>query len=479
MIEFSFFPTWLRLTVQFVLLAALAVQVLVCMLSFYSRSFEKRLLPRQLLEAAISLQTAICVLLMGNVEFNLNSSMAAAGERFIFLRYALCLMINICSVFSYVWHNKLWDIAYITFSVLILPIMEKLLGAAFAYVFMANAAVTLARAICVLVFISHELKEGLSGLSIKEAIDSLPTAMLFADRSGYILLMNRTMQKLVSQLSLERTKNAVDMLSSIPDCFPDNVESFDIGDTLAVKTPDGHVWQLEHSFITIGSKQYIELYAPDITEQWRLAEALESERRALSAQKRHLIKMLINIEEIRRGLELQSQKAKVHDVLGQRVTMLDKAIREGKALDMELLEKDICSLISELDELPADDARDPESALASLKEMFSQIGVEVEFSGSVCENRKIAACMNAILRECVTNAVRHGFASSVKAKYAHIPNGWRLTVSDNGEGSEYIIEGGGITGMRRRAQALGGTIRIATTPSFTVTAEFIEAQIKP
>lgn len=72
--------------------------------------------------------------------------------------------------------------------------------------------------------------------------------------------------------------------------------------------------------------------------------------------------------------------------------------------------------------------------------MFSQIGVEVEFSGSVCENRKIAACMNAILRECVTNAVRHGFASSVKAKYAHIPNGWRLTVSDNGEGSEYIIE---------------------------------------
>ena len=287
--------------------------------------------------------------------------------------------------------------------------------------------------------------------------------------------MNRTMQKLVSQLSLERTKNAVDILSSIPDCFPDNVESFDIGDTLAVKTPDGHVWQLEHSFITIGSKQYIELYAPDITEQWRLAEALESERRALSAQKRHLIKMLINIEEIRRGLELQSQKAKVHDVLGQRVTMLDKAIREGKALDMELLEKDICSLISELDELPADDARDPESALASLKEMFSQIGVEVEFSGSVCENRKIAACMNAILRECVTNAVRHGFASSVKAKCAHIPNGWRLTVSDNGEGSEYIIEGGGITGMRRRAEALGGTIRIATTPSFTVTAEFIEA----
>lgn len=41
MIEFSFFPTWLRLTVQFVLLAALAVQVLVCVLSFYRRSFEK------------------------------------------------------------------------------------------------------------------------------------------------------------------------------------------------------------------------------------------------------------------------------------------------------------------------------------------------------------------------------------------------------------------------------------------------------
>ena len=73
---------------------------------------------------------------------------------------------------------------------------------------------------------------------------------------------------------------------------------------------------------------YMELYALDITPHWNLTAQLAMKKTALNAHKLHLLAMLGNIEEIRYQQELQEQKTRVHDVLGQRIAMLQRALRE-------------------------------------------------------------------------------------------------------------------------------------------------------
>lgn len=64
--------------------------------------------------------------------------------------------------------------------------------------------------------------------------------------------------------------------------------------------------------------------------------------------------------------------------------------------------------------------------------------------------------------ECLTNAIRHGRAKTV---FIHInfSDNINLTIRDDGVGSEEIIEGMGLKGMRERARALLGDINYHST----------------
>ena len=70
--------------------------------------------------------------------------------------------------------------------------------------------------------------------------------------------------------------------------------------------------------------------------------------------------------------------------------------------------------------------------------------------------------------ECVTNAVRHGYATRVQFHFFQ-NDCWRMTVTDNGiPPAGPIREGGGIGGMRRRVRQLGGRMELYTVPRFRI-----------
>ena len=61
------------------------------------------------------------------------------------------------------------------------------------------------------------------------------------------------------------------------------------------------------------------------------------------------------------------------------------------------------------------------------------------------------------LREAVTNVVRHAHATSCSLRLQLVPGGFQLEIRDNGCG-ELSPEGMGLSGMRRRVEALGGKL---------------------
>ena len=70
-------------------------------------------------------------------------------------------------------------------------------------------------------------------------------------------------------------------------------------------------------------------------------------------------------------------------------------------------------------------------------------------------------------REAVTNAVKHADPSFVEVRLGHADEWW-LRVRDHGRGFDPNVAGGGggfgIESMRRHAETLGGSLRIASAP---------------
>lgn len=78
--------------------------------------------------------------------------------------------------------------------------------------------------------------------------------------------------------------------------------------------------------------------------------------------------------------------------------------------------------------------------------------------------------LSLVLREAVTNILRHAAATSCRLELAADTRGTRLTIQDNGRGaSEY--GGNGLRGMRERIEALGGRLRIDSRAGTCLTVE--------
>jgi len=68
--------------------------------------------------------------------------------------------------------------------------------------------------------------------------------------------------------------------------------------------------------------------------------------------------------------------------------------------------------------------------------------------------------LNANLTEALGNVLRHAQASQVHISLQMLPGMVRLEVADNGVGAQDMVEGMGLSGMRERTAALGGSLMV-------------------
>jgi signal transduction histidine kinase len=90
----------------------------------------------------------------------------------------------------------------------------------------------------------------------------------------------------------------------------------------------------------------------------------------------------------------------------------------------------------------------------------------------------------ALLRtaqEIITNAIRHGEARNLWIEIVRENGRVRLCARDDGQASAAVVEGVGLSGMRKRLEALGGSLKAAPSPSsgFEVQAELPVQAARP
>lgn len=183
----------------------------------------------------------------------------------------------------------------------------------------------------------------------------------------------------------------------------------------------------------------------------------------------------------------------IHDIIGHNMTalimqlqMAEHLYREDPARAGELLAggvrtaKDSLSGIRDVVEtLQGDEYHDyTTDAIRQLAAEFSEkTGAVIRLdvadgteNGGEEQRRNPAADMAVyrIVQEALTNAVRHGKATEIIVKIEYLPGEIRFLIKDNGSGQPDFNEGFGLKGIRERAEAFGGSIRIESEQGFSL-----------
>lgn len=224
----------------------------------------------------------------------------------------------------------------------------------------------------------------------------------------------------------------------------------------------------------------------EVISMIRDVTALREHEEALTRSRADLRALAERLQGVREA-ERTRLSREVHDVIGQQLT----AIRLGAgwfgrhAPDDEAVQARLSDLRAIIDETLGLARRIASDLRPGVLDDFGlrsavewQAGRFEEQTGLTClvtvesdgpePPRDVATAAFRIVQEALTNVARHAEAATVEVRLAFAPDALRLEVADDGRGFGPEAAAGrrslGVLGMRERARALGGTLRVQSEP---------------
>ena len=225
-------------------------------------------------------------------------------------------------------------------------------------------------------------------------------------------------------------------------------------------------WNKEKAFLFDFSKDdsYVLMY--DVTEEHLLHKEIEAKNKLLEENIEKTLWTLDNIEEIENEKNLQKIKSKYHDIIGQNLSILHQYLINAKTDKKDI--NDIKFMINKMF-VDIEDTEEPFLNLNNLVKVHKNLGIDINLIGAFPDDIEIATVFFEIIREAVTNAIKHANSNKIDVKIENNCNNTIMSVVNNGrKPTEAIIEHDGIKGMRRRVKKIGGELFINTNNYFEI-----------
>ncbi|CPR13278.1 two component sensor histidine kinase DEVS [Mycobacterium bohemicum DSM 44277] len=207
-------------------------------------------------------------------------------------------------------------------------------------------------------------------------------------------------------------------------------------------------------------------FADQAALAWQLATSQRQSRELDVVSERDRIARELHDHVIQRlfaiGLGLQGTVARVRDPEAQRRL-------SGAVDDLQAVIRDIQTTIFDLNAAPPGTSRLRQRIDEAIAELAgTRLRTAVQFVGplSVVDG-PLADHAEAVVREALSNAVRHAGASTVTVRIA-VDDDLRIEVSDDGRGLRDGAARGGLAELEQRAAAAGGEFTIEPAPDGTV-----------
>lgn len=299
---------------------------------------------------------------------------------------------------------------------------------------------------------------------IKESFDQLPTATCFFDSTGGVVLCNRRMYELSQYLlhsSMQYLAEAEQALASPPDgvvpiAHAENTYQF----------PDQTIWKFEKKIVTDRYKEtYTQLTAADVTQLHQALTQFAIDNHKLAQDAEKLKELSETVEAVAREKEALAAKSAMHDNLASCITVTKQFL----AGDLDRISAEV--VLREWEKSIAFRNSVLEPAKDSLYHAAKSSGVTIRITGKIPDG-DMSELIYTAMQVCLTNAVQYAKATELAACIRE--NGGYVTVEirNNGKQPEQPVrEGGGLTNLRRRIEAAGGTMRIQSLPEFILCIE--------
>lgn len=182
------------------------------------------------------------------------------------------------------------------------------------------------------------------------------------------------------------------------------------------------------------------------------------------------------LEESARAGERLKLSRELHDVAGHSLTALklnlarlarDPALAAREELQVSsALADDLLGQIRQVvGTLRAHDGFDLRAALEALAQPIPGVKIVIDIEDHLrVDDIEQAETLLRCAQEAITNALRHGRATGIVIALQRIDGALTLSIANDGLAPARIDFGNGLTGMRERLDALGGTLEIVATP---------------
>jgi len=441
-------------------------QTVAAVTSFFRYPRNRARISETSLELLILGHIILCMILHMQTEDEFRSGILISPE-FITARIFLFSAIVLAVISVILFTGKTRSVSVVIVASMTLPVIEHLTGYMFIYFNLAVIIIWFVRSIISGLSYGKENRNSLSASSAKNMIDSMITGVMFCQQDGFILLVNKQMQRLMTKITGKVQRNGRHFFGMLtlgetdPECSTAWFE-----DKNVIILPDETAWQFTITELLIGKKTYIQMTATEISEQWTLTARLNPQNELLMRRQDELNETIENLHILSREQETQRAKMRIHDVLGKHLSVLQSTIFNNRTPDYSLLKTMSQELLDDLKTPPEEPT--PWDELETMEQIFDAIGVGIEISGEMPKDTAKGRLFTDITREAVTNAVRHGLATRVIVHMDASDGNSHLKITDNGHPPLSVKEGSGIKGMRKMIEPFGGSLYISTEPKFVL-----------
>ena len=330
----------------------------------------------------------------------------------------------------------------------------------------ALMAVTLLSLVfCIWVLLSEtKNRKTINHSSIKEAFDNLPSGVCFFNEAGLPVLCNHAMHR----FSFAVCGRDVQFVTDLEDCLqPDFVPVSGVRkDGKVFVLTNGSAWQLEkRSFTYESGNRYSQYVATDVSQLQGKRMELQQENAQLRRAQADLQRLSANIVAVTREEELLNTKMRVHDEMGRCLVAAQKYLKKDCT---ETIPDSVVaawqravSMIKYSNETPEDDM------LLQIRKTCEYVKLRYLQTGELPRQETAAYLLTCAVRECVTNAVRYAEATELYVTFGETQTDATVTVTNNGLAPEgEVVEGGGLSTLRRRIERAGGIMTVRSKPRF-------------
>jgi hypothetical protein len=310
-------------------------------------------------------------------------------------------------------------------------------------------------------------RKTLSNTSIKESFDNLPTGVCFFNEAGLPVLCNHTMYR----FSFAVCGKDVQLITDLENCLADDfIPADDVRkDGKVFILSDGSAWHLEkRTFTHESGNMYTQYIATDVSELHKNRVELTQENEQLRKVQADLKKLSANIVAVTREEEILNTKMRVHDEMGKCLLAAQQYLKDDT--EKPLPNHIVTSWQRAVSMLQYSNETTDEDMLWQIRKTCEFVKLQYIQRGQLPANEKIAYLLTCAVRECVTNAVRYAEATAMYVDFSETADTACVIITNNGKNPEGdIVEGGGLSTLRRRVEREGGSMVIQAQPKFQLT----------